>query len=92
MKKTFFIAVAFVCFSNFAFANNGSLKTDPTKQASVNHPIELTTKQTEKTEEVSKTKSEDDRFTFCYQIGSSTSVSHGVSITTVYSHCTDYSL
>jgi hypothetical protein len=32
MKKTFFIAVAFACYSNFAFANDGSLKKNLTKQ------------------------------------------------------------
>jgi hypothetical protein len=92
MKKTFFIAVAFVCFSNFAFANQGSLKINPTKLGFKNHTVELITKINEETKEVSKTKSEDDSFTFCYEIGRSTTVSHGVSITTVYSHCTVYQL
>jgi cobyrinic acid a,c-diamide synthase len=92
MKKTFFIAMAFVCFSNFAFANDSLSKINPTKQALTNHPIELIIKQTEQTRETSIAKSEDTAFTFCYEIGRSTSVSHGVSITTVYSRCTVYSL
>jgi hypothetical protein len=92
MKKTFFIAVAFVCFSNFAFANNGSLKIDPTKQALAKHPIELMVKQTEETEEVFKTTSEEDSFTFCYEVGRKVSERYGVRITTVYLHCTEYTL
>ncbi|PWA09636.1 hypothetical protein [Flavobacterium laiguense] len=92
MKKTFFIAVAFVCFSNFAFANDGSLKTDPTKQALENHPVELITKVNEETNEVSKTKSEEESFTFCYEVGSSSSTAHGLTVVTHYMHCTTYQL
>jgi hypothetical protein len=92
MKKTFFIAVAFACFSNFAFASNGSSRINPTLEALKDQPIELTTKQTEETTETSKTKSEEDGFTFCYEVARTVTESHGARITTVYSHCTVYNL
>ncbi|TRX39195.1 hypothetical protein [Flavobacterium restrictum] len=92
MKKTFFIAVAFVCFSNFAFANDRQLKINSTEKALKNQPMELISNLNEETKEVFKTKSEEDRFSFCYEIGRTVTESHGVRITTVYSHCTDYRL